>query len=68
MRYWNDETIDKALGVKAIAYKKLASYTPDEKLGSDDIGDLMFILRQYEAELKSIKADRKRSKTRRGRQ
>lgn len=65
MRFWNDETIDRALETKSMLYEKLASYAPDEKLDSADIRDLMFILSQYGIELKALKADHKRNNRKR---
>ena len=60
MRFWNDTAIETAISEKSKLYVKLANYAPDEKLGRDDIGQLMFILRQYEIELNAIRSDRKR--------
>lgn len=65
MRYWNDEAISKARETKNVMYTKLANYVPDDKLNSNDIQTLMFILRQYDIELSSIQADRKYGRIRR---
>ena len=60
MRYWSNEGIDVGIENAKQLLPKLASYKPDDQLSRDDISDLMFILRQYEIELNTIKFKRQR--------
>ena len=61
MRHWTNSAIETSRGEANGLYKKLANYAPDEKLSRNDIGQLLFILRHYDAELASILADREKA-------
>ena len=61
MRYFTNKAIKNTMADKERLYEKLASYTPDEKLTREDIGTLLFILRQYSNELESILDDREKA-------
>ena len=59
MRYWSNEGIEAAKAKSAELNVKLASLKPSDDLDRDDIRNLMFILRQYELELKTIQCERR---------
>ncbi len=59
MRYWSDEGIAAARAKSAELTVKLGSLKPNRDLDRDDIRALMFILRQYDIELKTIQYERR---------
>ena len=61
MRYWTNSAINRERSEADRLYKTLAHYAPDEKLSRDDVGQLLFVLRHYDAELESILADREKA-------
>lgn len=59
MRYWSDEGIAAARAKSEELTVKLGSLKPNGDLDRDDIRSLMFILRQYDIELKTIQHERR---------
>lgn len=62
MRLFTDAAIINARERASNMLMKLATYRPDEKLSYNDIEALMFIVRQYDEELKSIAYNREKTK------
>lgn len=62
MKLFSDNAIQTAKERTLELYRKLAVYTPDEKLTASDIDTIMFYLRDYRDELKSIERRREESR------
>ena len=62
MRLFTDKAIIAARETAGEMFQKLVTYRPDDKLTRGDIEKLMFIVRQYDEELKSIAFNRAKAR------